>query len=482
MASERDLVGVDALADHADDAPRLELPGHGARAGEAAAGLGEHRAHVRGGPVAVVGGRLHEQRDTAGAVALVHDLLVLLGLVAAARLVDGALDDLRGHVGRARLVQRQPEAVVGVGVGSAGSHRDADLARDLGEDRAALGVVGALLALDLGPLGMSGHRRRVYMMERTSRSGPGSPSARGPQLRSASPGGRRVPHDERSRLRNAVLAGHAGSGKTSLAEHLLHTTGAIARAGRVDDGTASLDWEPEEQKRKLSLSLGVATFTPRGAPHHHHRHARLRRLRGRGRSRASRRPIRRSSRWMRRRPRRAPTRPSASGAPWAGRRCSPSPAATARTPTRWPPSTRCGPSSATRSRPSRWPSARASRSGAPSTSCTAGRGCTRTASATRCPSRTSWWPRSRTRRDQLLEAAAEADDDVLDKYLEGKEVSDAELEACLHKGVRESILAPVLLTSATRDIGIEELLDVDRPVPALPRGGRTHHGPRRRRR
>ena len=34
-----------------------------------------------------------------------------------------------------------------------------------------------------------------------------------------------MPLDERSRLRNAVLAGHAGSGKTSLAEHLLHTTG-----------------------------------------------------------------------------------------------------------------------------------------------------------------------------------------------------------------------------------------------------------------
>ncbi len=63
------------------------------------------------------------------------------------------------------------------------------------------------------------------------------------------------------------------------------------------------------------------------------------------------------------------------------------------------------------------------------------------------------------RRDQLLEAAAEADDDVLAKYLEGGEVTDAELEACLHKGVRESILAPVLLTSAVRDIGIEELLD-----------------------
>src|SRR4029453_3751889 len=48
------------------------------------------------------------------------------------------------------------------------------------------------------------------------------------------------------------------------------------------------------------------------------------------------------------------------------------------------------------------------------------------------------------RRDQLLGAAAEADDDVLMKYLEGEEVSDAELEACLRKGVKESSLAPVL--------------------------------------
>ena len=63
------------------------------------------------------------------------------------------------------------------------------------------------------------------------------------------------------------------------------------------------------------------------------------------------------------------------------------------------------------------------------------------------------------RRDQLLEAAAEADDDVLTKYLEGEEVSDAELEACLHKGVRESVLAPVLLVAASKDIGVEALLD-----------------------
>ena len=59
----------------------------------------------------------------------------------------------------------------------------------------------------------------------------------------------------------------------------------------------------------------------------------------------------------------------------------------------------------------------------------------------------------------MLEAAAEADDDVLTKYLEGEEVADAELEACLRKGVKESILAPVLVGSAAKGIGLQALLD-----------------------
>ena len=63
------------------------------------------------------------------------------------------------------------------------------------------------------------------------------------------------------------------------------------------------------------------------------------------------------------------------------------------------------------------------------------------------------------RRDQLLEAAADADDEVLMKFLDGEEISDEELELCLHKGVKDSILAPVMLTSAHRDIGISAMLD-----------------------
>ena len=87
------------------------------------------------------------------------------------------------------------------------------------------------------------------------------------------------------------------------------------------------------------------------------------------------------------------------------------------------------------------------------------------------------------RRDQLLAAAAEADDDVLVKYLEGEEVSDPELEACLRKGVKESILAPVLVGSAAKGIGLRALLDAfirylpspadEAPVKALDKSGAT---------
>src|SRR2546422_258222 len=61
-------------------------------------------------------------------------------------------------------------------------------------------------------------------------------------------------------LRNVVLAGHAGAGKTTLAEQLLFRTGAVPRPGKVDEGTASLDFEPEEQKRHESLSLAAASL------------------------------------------------------------------------------------------------------------------------------------------------------------------------------------------------------------------------------
>ncbi len=62
------------------------------------------------------------------------------------------------------------------------------------------------------------------------------------------------------KIRNVVLVGHSGSGKTTLAEALLYEAGAVNRMGRVEDATTVCDSEPEEQRRHQSLSLAVAPF------------------------------------------------------------------------------------------------------------------------------------------------------------------------------------------------------------------------------
>ena len=59
-------------------------------------------------------------------------------------------------------------------------------------------------------------------------------------------------------IRNIVLAGHASKGKTTLAEALLSAAGATERLGKVEDGTAVMDYDAEEKKRKISVSCAVA--------------------------------------------------------------------------------------------------------------------------------------------------------------------------------------------------------------------------------
>jgi elongation factor G len=61
------------------------------------------------------------------------------------------------------------------------------------------------------------------------------------------------------------------------------------------------------------------------------------------------------------------------------------------------------------------------------------------------------------RREALVEAAAEASDELMNKYLEGEEISDAEIEAALHKGTREGTVVPVFVGSAHKNIGVREL-------------------------
>ncbi|MBK7447969.1 MAG: GTP-binding protein [Anaerolineales bacterium] len=58
-------------------------------------------------------------------------------------------------------------------------------------------------------------------------------------------------------IRNIALVSHGGAGKTMLAEAFLHVTGATTRLGKVEDGTSASDYDDEEHRRKISIYTSV---------------------------------------------------------------------------------------------------------------------------------------------------------------------------------------------------------------------------------
>jgi elongation factor G len=263
-----------------------------------------------------------------------------------------------------------------------------------------------------------------------------------------------------AQIRSVVLAGHAGSGKTTLAEHLMFRAGAIPRMGRVDDGTAHLDFEPEEQKRRQSLGLAVGTFE-----HANHRITLVdtpgyadfiaEMIQGAEAADASLLVV------------------DASGGIEAGLEAAVAQARTAGDAACFV-INKCDRENAD---PSGVLDLLRSTFGNKIAPLHLAIGAADTfvgyvdlvhrkayrfegGKEVQVDIPAELESEVAARRDQLLEAAAEADDDVLTKFLEGEEISDAELEACLHRGVRDSILAPVVVASGTKGIGLNALLDV----------------------
>ncbi|MEW1637299.1 elongation factor G-like protein EF-G2 [Streptomyces sp. NPDC093801] len=79
----------------------------------------------------------------------------------------------------------------------------------------------------------------------------------GPTSHQAGAAGRALTADRPDALRNVVLVGHSGAGKTTLVEALALTAGAVNRAGRVEDGGTVSDYDEIEQRRQRSVQLSL---------------------------------------------------------------------------------------------------------------------------------------------------------------------------------------------------------------------------------
>jgi elongation factor G len=69
---------------------------------------------------------------------------------------------------------------------------------------------------------------------------------------------------ETVKVRNVGIVGQGDAGKTSLVEAILFNTGMTDRLGKVDEGTSTMDFEPEEIKRGITISSSSTTASGRG--------------------------------------------------------------------------------------------------------------------------------------------------------------------------------------------------------------------------
>ncbi|MDJ0381062.1 elongation factor G-like protein EF-G2 [Streptomyces sp. G-G2] len=79
----------------------------------------------------------------------------------------------------------------------------------------------------------------------------------GDKAHQAGAAGRALTADRPSSIRNVVLVGHSGAGKTTLVEALALTAGAVGRAGRVEDGATVSDYDEIEHRRRRSVQLSL---------------------------------------------------------------------------------------------------------------------------------------------------------------------------------------------------------------------------------